>query len=46
MHNVRKIVKKALEGTVSLPGKYSRLIEHAMLEYKEEQRLTSDEGEV
>jgi transposase len=37
VHNVKKIVKKALEGTVSLPGKYSRLIEEAMLEYKEEQ---------
>jgi len=37
VHNVKKIVKKALEGTVSLPGKYSRLIEQAMLEYKEEQ---------
>ncbi len=27
-------VKKALEGIVSLAGKYSRLIEEAMLEYK------------
>ena len=37
VHNVKRSVKKVLEGTVSLPGKYSRLIEEAMLEYKEEQ---------
>ena len=34
-----------LEGTVSLSGKYSRLIEEAMLEYKEEQ-LTLVKAEV
>ena len=38
-------VKKVLEGTVSLPGKYSRLIEEAMPEYKEEQ-LTLVKAEV
>ena len=27
VHNVKKIVKKVLEGTVSLPGRYSKLIE-------------------
>ena len=27
VHNVKEIVKKVLEGTVSLPGKYSKLIE-------------------
>ena len=37
VHNVKKIVKKVLEGTVSLPGKYSRLIEETMLGYREEQ---------
>jgi hypothetical protein len=26
VHNVKKIVKKVLEGTVSLPGKYSKLM--------------------
>jgi transposase len=40
VHNVKKIVKKVLEGTVHLPGKYSKLIEEAMLGYREEQ-LTS-----
>jgi len=39
VHNVKKIVKKVLKGTVSLPGKYSKLIEEAMLGYGEE-RLT------
>ena len=34
---VKKIVKRVLEGTVTLPGKYSKLIEEAMLGYKEEQ---------
>jgi len=29
-------VKKVLDGTVSLPRKYSKLIEEAMLEYREE----------
>jgi hypothetical protein len=37
VHNVKKIVKKVLEGTVTLPGKYSKLIEGAMLVYREEQ---------
>jgi hypothetical protein len=31
VHNVKKIVKKALEGTVNLPGKYSKLIECQLL---------------
>ena len=39
VHNVKKIVKKVLEGTVSLPGKYSKPIEVAVLGYSEE-RLT------
>ena len=39
VHNAKKIVKKALEGTINLPGKYSRLIEEAILEYKGEQHL-------
>ena len=29
MHNVKKIVKRVLDGTVSLPGKYDKLIEEA-----------------
>ena len=37
VHNVKKIVKKVLEGTAILPGKYSKLIEDAMLGYREEQ---------
>jgi hypothetical protein len=30
------LVKKVLEGTVSLPGKYSKLIDEAIPGYKEE----------
>jgi len=37
VHNVRKIVKKVLEGTVGLPRKYGKLIKKAMLGYQEEQ---------
>jgi hypothetical protein len=37
VHNVKKVVKKVFEGTVSLPGKYGKLIEEAMPGYREEQ---------
>lgn len=37
VHNLKKIVKKVLEGTVSLPGKYSKLIEEAVGAYGETQ---------
>jgi hypothetical protein len=30
VHNVKKIVKKVLQGTITLPGTYSNLIEEAM----------------
>jgi transposase len=33
VHNVKKIVKKVLQGTLSLPGKYSKLIEETMPRY-------------
>jgi hypothetical protein len=33
---VKKIVKRVIEGAVHLPGKYSKLIEEAMLGYREE----------
>ena len=46
MHNVKKIAKKVLEGAVSLPGKYGKLIEEAMLGYREERRLTLVGAEV
>jgi hypothetical protein len=36
VHNVKKIVKRVIEGAVHLPGKYSKLIEEAMLGYREE----------
>ncbi len=39
VHNVKKIVRKMLEGTVRLPEKYSRLMEEAIPGCKEE-RLT------
>ncbi|MFC1982618.1 transposase [Chloroflexota bacterium] len=37
VHNVKKIVKRVLDGTVSLPGKYNRLIEGALLGYSKKQ---------
>jgi len=37
VHNVKKIVRRVLNGTVSLPGKYDKLIGEAMLGYREEQ---------
>jgi len=33
LHNVKKIVKNVLQGIVSLPGKYSKLIEETMPRY-------------
>ena len=37
VHNVKKIVKRVLDGTVSLPGKYSKLIEETLSGYRENQ---------
>ena len=37
VHNVKKIVKRVLDGTVSLPGKCDKLIEKAVLGYREKQ---------
>jgi len=37
VHNVKKIVKRVLDGTVSLPGKSDKLIEEAVLGYRERQ---------
>ena len=37
VHNVKKIVKRVLDGTGSLPGKHNKLIEEALLGYREEQ---------
>ena len=37
VHNVKKIVKRVLDGTVILPGKYDKLIEEAMLGHREGQ---------
>ena len=37
VHNVKKIVKKVLQGTITLPGSYSNLIEEAMPGYREDQ---------
>jgi transposase len=37
VHNVKKIVKRVLDGTVRLPGKYDKLIEEAVWAYREEQ---------
>jgi hypothetical protein len=45
VHNVKKIVEKVFQGTISLPGKYSKLIEGTMLGYREE-RLTLVGAEV
>ncbi len=35
--SVKRIVKKVLDGTVSLPGEYNKLIEEATLGYREKQ---------
>jgi len=37
VHNVKKIVGKVLERTVSLPGKYNKLIEEAVSGYRQKQ---------
>jgi len=37
VHNVKKIVKRVLDGTVSLPGKYTNLIEEAMQRDRQEE---------
>jgi hypothetical protein len=39
VHNVKKIVKKVLQGTLTLPGRYSNLIEEAMPGYREDKLL-------
>jgi len=39
VHNVKKIIKRVLDGTVSLPGKYDRLIEEAVLGHNREKQL-------
>ena len=38
VHIVKKIVKKVLQGTVTLSGKYNKLIEEAILGCREEQQ--------
>jgi len=45
VHNVKKIVKRVLDGTVRLPGKYNNLIEETVWAYREEQ-LTLVRAEV
>jgi hypothetical protein len=35
VHNVKKIVKKVFQSTLTLPGRYSDLIEEAMPGYRE-----------
>jgi len=37
VHNVKKIIKRVLDGTVSMRGKCNKLIEEAVLEYREKQ---------
>ena len=37
VHNVKKIVKKVLQGTITLPGRYSNLFEEAVPGYREDQ---------
>jgi hypothetical protein len=39
VHNVKKIVRRVLDGTVRLPGKYNKLIEEAVFGNRQE-RLT------
>jgi hypothetical protein len=35
VHNVKKIIKRVLNGTVRLPGRYGKLIEEAVWVYRE-----------
>lgn len=37
VHNVKKIMKKVLQGTITLPERYSNLIEEAMPIYRGDQ---------
>ena len=37
VHNMKKIVKKVLQGTLTLPGRYSNLTEEAMPGYRKDQ---------
>ena len=37
VHDVKKIVKKVLQGTINLPGRYSKLTGEAMSGYREDQ---------
>lgn len=48
VHNVKKIVKKVLEGAVYLPGEYSKPIELAIPGYrkKDTEKLTLVGAEV
>jgi hypothetical protein len=39
VHNVKKIVKKVLEGAVHLSGEYSKRIEIAISGYREDKLL-------
>ena len=44
VHNVKRIVKKVLDGTVSLPGRLSKLNEGAISGYREEQLTLVEVG--
>jgi hypothetical protein len=39
VHNVKKIVKRVLDGQVSLPGKHRKLIEEALSGYRVKQLI-------
>ena len=44
VHNVKKIVKSVLDGTVSLSGKSDKLIEEAAWAYREKQLAIAGAG--
>jgi transposase len=46
VHNVKKIVKRVLDGTVRLPGNYNQLIEVAVFGSRQKQQLTLVGAEV
>jgi len=46
VHNVKRIVKRVLNGTIRLPGRYNKLIEEAVWACRGGQQLTLVGAEV
>lgn len=46
VNNMKKTVKRMLDGTVSLPGNYNKLMGETVLRFRGDRRLTSVGAEV